>query len=168
MDLTISITQERLEELVTEALVRQLGFERDDDYRNRLIDAAETRVAEKLAKLVDRIAEKAVTDFIARPMQTTSQFGEPVGPPQTFAQRITAHMEAWCSTPVNEFGKPEPSYSRKMHPRIEHVIAEAVGAAVDVAATTKIKAAALAAKEQVLGVVQQTCAETMRRLLKVE
>lgn len=93
-----------------------------EGFRNR--NVLRDKAWEVLDHLIDKIVtEKAtpiIEELLAKPLQPTDGFGNPIGEPTSLQSVLAHHITQWASTPVDSQGQPSKRDSyNKPSPRID-------------------------------------------------
>ena len=120
------------------------------------VDAINSAVADKISS--------AICEMMARPIQKTDSYGNPVGEPATFDGMIGEAVEKAMETTVDLYGKPKPGKSNGMHDLtlFQYSLQRVALKGLTEAVTTEAKKVNTEAKEAVSKELAKAIAKTLR------
>lgn len=101
------------EQIVGE-VARQLIQSQGYQTKNDIMKAVRISVVETIDRMVGELVGPIIADLLAKPMQPTDGFGNPIGEPTSLAGFLAAEVKHWATEIVDSSGKPTKpdSYNR--------------------------------------------------------
>ena len=91
-------------EQVTGEIAREILKNHSD--RRSLLSAAEKILHDQIEKMLAEKATPIIEELLAKPIQPTDGYGNPIGEPTTLESVLVKHIEQWATTIVDREGKP--------------------------------------------------------------
>lgn len=115
---TFDVPMPTVEQVCGEIARQIMGSQHYQD-QNAIRKRAREILDETCAQIIGEKAVPIIEELLAKPLQRTDGFGQPIGEPTSLHAVLAGHVTDWASATVDSDGRPakKDSYNRA-HPRI--------------------------------------------------
>jgi len=168
----LGITTDDLVGRIVDRLVDNMEESGDERIGGKFDRAIAARVEALVVAAVDKSTKKkievAVGEVIERPWRSTNKYGEDAKKPMTFKEMVTARLDEYLAAKVKGDGSAPRNYDDHTTPRIDWLIQSQVKAEVGEHIKRAAAEAAIKAREQVLGGMNDAVIAAVKNVLGIK